>query len=47
MPHAGMHRRTMLKGATAVGALAVTSNRAFAQPATALTAKGPGAKLPA
>jgi cytosine/adenosine deaminase-related metal-dependent hydrolase len=46
-----MNRRTLLKGATALGALAlgaraVMSSRAFAQPAGSLTAKGPGAKLP-
>jgi 5-methylthioadenosine/S-adenosylhomocysteine deaminase len=48
MTHDRMSRRTVLKGATALGAvLATTSQRASAQQAPARTAKGPAAKLPA
>jgi 5-methylthioadenosine/S-adenosylhomocysteine deaminase len=48
MTHERMSRRTMLKGATALGAvLATTAPKASAQQAPARTAKGPAAKLPA
>jgi len=41
-----MSRRTMLKGATALGALAVASGELFAQQGATRSAKGPGAPLP-
>jgi 5-methylthioadenosine/S-adenosylhomocysteine deaminase len=41
-----MNRRTILKGATALGALLATPHGSLAQPAPARTAKGPSATLP-
>jgi cytosine/adenosine deaminase-related metal-dependent hydrolase len=46
MTHARVSRRTLLKGATAFGALAATSPTILAQQAPARTAAGPAAPLP-
>jgi 5-methylthioadenosine/S-adenosylhomocysteine deaminase len=46
MTHSHMSRRTMLKGATALGALVAASGELVAQPAPSRSAKGPGATLP-
>jgi cytosine/adenosine deaminase-related metal-dependent hydrolase len=46
MTRNGMSRRTVLRGATALTALAATSGRLAAQPAPSRSAKSPGAKLP-
>jgi len=46
MTHVRVNRRTLLKGATAFGALAATSPTILAQQAPARTAAGPAAPLP-
>ncbi len=46
MTHDRISRRTMLKGATALGALAAASGELSAQQAPARSAKGPAAPLP-
>lgn len=46
MTNDGMSRRTMLKGATAFGALAAASGKPSAQQAPVRSAKGPAAPLP-
>ena len=46
MTHNGMSRRTMLNGATALGALMATSGGLLAQQAATRSAKGPAAPLP-
>jgi hypothetical protein len=46
MPHSHINRRTMLKGATAIGALLAASGELFAQQAPTRSAKSPGAPLP-
>ena len=46
MTHSRMSRRTMLKGATALGALVAASGELLAQQAVSRSAAGPGAPLP-